>query len=528
MKILFVRPRYDDGFGMKPLGLAILSAIAKAEGHQTSLFDTGYIEHELGSYHYLNDLRSVKIMKPVDFSAYALLKPKISLRESLEENLKEKPDLLAFSVIYGQHFIAEKLSKYAKEFDPNISVIWGGPYVTVDPGGALQRGADYACVGDGLIAFAEFLKAMESGRDPSGIANLWCRRNAKIIRNPLGPLETNLDALPYLDWGIFRKHDFLKPYDGKVLRGGDHMIAWGCINRCSYCINEHYQDLYKQHGHRFKIRRYSVDRIVSELKYQKDLYDLQMYKFCDENFLLVSLPYLREFAKKYAECVGLPFTTACHPKLVTEEKIALLKEAGCVSLSIGIESGNSEYRKNILNRPDSIEDIKRAFSLAKNSGIRTMAFNMFGLPFYTRKIYEETIALNRQAGVEVPTASFFYPFKGTKLRDTSIKHGFYSEEMDALKPYMKMAPTLTFENLSEDQLKQMFSVFTLYIKLPECYHTYIKRSEVLDSLGARLRTKLIEIYDNTVWRNGTGKFIDDNNGGQYLAKLQQIMAEEKI
>ena len=237
-----------------------------------------------------------------------------------------------------------------------------------------------------------------------------------------------------------------------------------------------------------------------------------------KNGIRLPVEYLEEFAEKYPAEVGIPFTTACHPKLVTEEKINLLKKAGCVSLSIGIETGDDEYRKKILNRTDSIDDVVQAFTLAKNAGIRTMAFNMMGLPFYTREIYEKTIELNRAAGVKYPTVSFFYPFMGTKLREIAIENNFYDPEMDKTNPNMKIAsPSLKFDNLSEEQLKEMYSVFALYVRLPEKYHKDIQRSETLDDTGKQLRKNLIEIYDNTIWKNIQWSILPDTfHASNYL------------
>lgn len=524
MKILFVRPRYDDGFGMKPISIAILSAIAKKAGFETNLFDTGYLEHEFGSYHYLKELRSVKLMKPVDFSVYNFNKTKVILEEAVIKAVDTyEPALIAVSVISGQHILAEKISNYIKRHKPQTTIIWGGPHVTVAPVNALKQGADYVCVGEGLTAFDNFLKTFARGGDLSRLDNIWSMHDGETIQNKLAPLKESLDDLPYLDWTIFEERDFLKPYDGNVLRGGDHMVTWGCPNRCSYCINEYYQNLYKNNNHRFTIRRYSVDRLIRELKHLKDTYKLQFLKFCDENFLLAPVEYLEEFTYKYAKEVNLPFTTACHPKLVTKEKIKLLKKAGCVSLSIGIETGDTDYRRKILNRTDSVDDVVWAFSLAKDAGIRTMAFNMLGLPFYNRDIYEKTIKLNRKAGVKYPTVSFFYPFKGTKLRDIAIANKFYKPEMDRLTPNLKVGtPALVFNNLNESELKEMFNVFALYVKLPEYYWKYIRRSEKTDAVGKMLRNKLIEIYENTVWKN-EGRFKKDGNKQKYIQKLEGFM-----
>ena len=523
-KVLFVRPRYDDGYGMKPISIAILSAIAKREGFETKLFDTGYIEHEFGSYHYLKDLRTVKLMKPVDFSSYNFSKTRMSLEQAVIQSLDAyDPGIVAISVISGQHILAGKISGYIKRHKPGIVVIWGGPHATVAPEDSLRNGADYVCIGEGLEAFAGFLRAFLRNGDLSRLDNIWSLDNERIIRSRLAPLHETLDDLPFLDWTIFEERDFLKPYDGRVLRGGDHMVTWGCPNRCSYCINEHYQNIYKNNNQKFIIRRYSVDRIIEELKYFKNNYKLQFLKFCDENFLLAPVEYLKYFASKYAKEIQIPFTTACHPKLVTEQKIELLKEAGCASLSIGIETGDEKYRKNVLNRTDSIEDIVRAFSLAKEAGIRTMSFNMLGLPFYNRDIYEKTIGLNRKAGAKYLTASFFYPFKGTKLRNIAIKNKNYSPEMDITTVNLKVGtPALVFKELSKDELKEMFNVFALYVKLPEYYWKYIRRSEKSDAIGKKLRNKLLDIYENTVWKND-GWFRDDGKKEKYIDELDDIV-----
>ncbi|MBN1974915.1 MAG: B12-binding domain-containing radical SAM protein [Sedimentisphaerales bacterium] len=527
MKILFVRPRYDDGFGMKPISISILSALAKKAGFETSLFDAGNYDHEFGSYHYLKDLNSVKLMKPVDFSRYNFQKEKMKLEEAIIRKLESfNPDIVAVSVISGQHILAEKISRYIKEYKPAVKIIWGGPHVTVAPYDALHQGADYICVGEGLTAFDKFINVFSRGGDLSSLNNIWSLNNNKPNCNNLASMKESLDDLPYLDWSIFGEKDFLKPYDGEVLRGGDHMVTWGCPNKCSYCINEYYQNLYRDNHRKFVIRRYSPERIISELKYLKDTYKLEFLKFCDENFLLTPVEYLKDFADKYAKEVNIPFTTACHPRLVTEEKIDLLKKAGCASLSIGIETGDAEYRKNILNRTDSIDDVVRAFHMAKNAGIRTMAFNMLGLPFYSRDIYDKTIELNRRSQAQYSTASFFYPFKGTKLREVAIKNKFYVSEMDVNCPMLRMGtPSLVFNEFDADELKEMFSVFGLYIKLPENYRKYIQRSEITDSIGLRLRNKLIEIYENTVWKND-GWFIDDGNEDSYIDELEHIMEED--
>jgi len=52
-------------------------------------------------------------------------------------------------------------------------------------------------------------------------------------------------------------------------------------------------------------------------------------------------------------------------KFVTEDKVKLLKKMNCVSVPLGVETGDPEIRKNLLNRVDSLDQIKNAFHLLK-------------------------------------------------------------------------------------------------------------------------------------------------------------------
>ena len=448
MKILFVLPRDASDFGHKPVGISVLSAIAKRLGHETALLDTGFFKHEYSITGYDKIFTGIDMFKPVSYEGYNL--PNIT-EDSLENITRDalysfQPDIVAISLYFPFDRIAKEIIRTVKKFDPKTAVIVGGPQVTADPAGAKELGADYINVGEGLISWARFLE------DPKSLGKL-------------NPLLDDLDQLPAIDYSIYEPRHFLKSFDGKVYRGGDHMITWGCPNQCSYCINHHYRDLYKSAGHSFHVRRYSLDVIIEELRYLKERYALNFFKFCDENFLLMPDDVLDEFVLDYRENVGLPFTTAVHPKTVTEHNIMLLKAAGCVSLSIGIENGNREYRKVVLHRSDTVEDILNAFHLARKHGIRTMSFNMGATPFYNRGMYEETIELNRQAQPDVATMSLYMPLPGTALAETARKYGFLKEgwKENIGNDYLNI-PMLTFPDLSSEEIVEMRDDFNRRIQ----------------------------------------------------------------
>ncbi len=522
MKVLFVWPN-KDGFGFKPIGLSLLSGIARSLDWETRLFDT--TEFDFGFVDSTQSGESAKIFKPVNLSQYGLVKRKLDLNERFTKVLEDfNPDCLALSVLSDEFLIANKISSISKEIDPELPIIWGGKYPTLNPEKTLKMfNADFVCVSEGLDAFPDFLKAFSGNGDLYNIPNIWARKNdGSIVQNNIRPLKKDLDDLPYVDWELFDRRQFYKPYDGDIYFSGDHMLNWGCPYSCSYCINHIYHEAY---NNRYFMRRYSIKRIINELKYLKNKYNLQLIKFHDEDFLMRPLENFRELSDVYSQEVNIPFVIETNPKSVNKEKVKLLKNMNCVSSSIAVETGNNELRKNMLRRVDSEEDIIRAFSLMKDVGIRTSAFVMLGIPFESRETYKDTVELVKKSDAQYPCPGFFFPFDGTELRERSIKEGFFDPEDEEKCVYKRDKPALKFENLSESELIEMRNVFVLYVKLPKCYEPYIKRSENQDDLGIKLRKRLLEIYDKTVWGND-GWYIDEGFEDKYLRDLNNLLKSD--
>lgn len=518
MKILFVWPN-KDSFGFKPIGLSLLSAIAKDLGWESRLFDT--TEIDFGFTDNTQAGESASFFKSVDLSGYSLHKKKLNLESSFTKVLKEfNPDCLALSVLSDEFIIAARISKLARKLNSKIPIIWGGKYPTLNPRKVLQEFcADFACVAEGIDAFSDFLKALSESGNLYNIPNIYAKKNSSIIRNKIRPLRKNLDDLPYLDWEIYDKRQFYKPFDGNIYIGGDHMLNWGCPYHCSYCINHFYHEAY---NNKYSMRRYSIKRIIRELKYLKKKYSLKFFKFHDEDFLMRPIENLRELSTAYRKEINLPFVIETNPKSVIKEKVKLLKEMNCVSVSVAIETGDINFRKNILKRIDSENDIVRAFSLFKDAGIRTSSFNLLGIPFETRRTFKKTINLNRKAQVQYPSINFFYPFEGTELRDIAIEKGFFDPQDKNTLVYRRDKPALFFDNLTQDELVQMKETFVFYVKLPKFYDPFIRRSEYSDVLGMRLRRKLLEIYRSTVLSHD-GWYLDDGLKNRYLFELDSIL-----
>jgi radical SAM superfamily enzyme YgiQ (UPF0313 family) len=75
-------------------------------------------------------------------------------------------------------------------------VLWGGTHPTLAPEDCMEF-ADIVCVGEGEGAVLDLMRAMDEGKDYSGIQNLWVKKGMEVSRNPIRPLIQDLDSLPW-------------------------------------------------------------------------------------------------------------------------------------------------------------------------------------------------------------------------------------------------------------------------------------------------------------------------------------------
>jgi len=429
LKITFLYPdffQYDEERylpeGRIYLGIGYLSAYLKREGHRTSL---------------------IHLVRPVG-------------REELLARLaEESPDLVAVSSTTHMFPHVRRWVSWIKE-ESDLFTVCGGAHPTLDPEGALREAPlDAVCLGEGEETLAELCAALEEGRDPSGIASLWVRRGEEIIRNPVRPLVEDLDSLPLPDREIFDPANFCEQQHER----GTLMASRGCPYSCTYCSNHAQRSIYP--NRRSYVRFRSVDNVMREIRaiIAADTGGRLRYIRFDDDILTLDREWFRELVERYREEVDLPFICNSRVDLLDEEKIAALKEAGCKTICMGIESGNPWLRKNVLGRRMSDQRILDAFRLCRKYGIGTVSLNMMGFPQEDFSMVLDTVKLNGRARPGITQITVFYPFPGTELyRDCREKGLFVDEDTDTL---FTRRSALRLEGISEEQMELVSEYFTV-------------------------------------------------------------------
>lgn len=279
-----------------------------------------------------------------------------------------KSDLVCFSSMSIHAEYTKSLIRAIRPKNPAALVVWGGIHPIVDPEDAISE-ADAVCRGEGEKAFPEFLSRLAQGQDYTGVGNFYFKRNGRIIRNGLLPLQTSaeMESLPYPLYAdrelLFRPGRGFTPLtllDYVRHEGLAYDILWaiGCPNRCIYCGNSRF--LKNDSGYA-RLRYRSVDYVVGEVNHVRArVPHLSAVTFQDDCFMAIPFPVLEEFADKWPKRVGLPFAVhGLMSRYVEPEKMRRLIAAGMFRVRMGIQSGSPQTLKS-FRRPDSVESIMKA------------------------------------------------------------------------------------------------------------------------------------------------------------------------
>lgn len=483
MKVLFFHPANYLEISI-PQGIAILSAVLKGEGHEVALFDTTFIKPRSYACEQLGMMAGPSIYKKTEYTIEDLVKddPVKDVIKEFQNKIDEfKPDLLAVSTMTTSYDFAVETLRKLKIKCP---VVVGGVHPTISPQEAIsEKVFDIVCVGEGEGALSDLCAAMQEGRDYTGIKNLWVKSNGKAHRNPYRPF-VDLDALPCPDWSMFDKRHLFRPFVGKIYVGGLYASSRGCPCDCTYCVNRTLREIFQDCGRYFHYQKpETTARHLAEIK---EKYGATWFKFVDDTFLLQPVDNLKKLCE-LVKPLNIQFGCSIRPNTVTEEKVKIVREMGCVAMSVGIETGNEEIRRKVLNRQISNKQIEDAFRIINAYDIRISAFNMVGLPGETRENVFETIEFNRKLNVKSGNVYVVYPFPKSQI---SMKHKIkYRTKSGKIIP-MGEGSVFRLSKMPPKEVEGLKKTFNMYLNLPKELWPVIKYAEQETKQGKKIYSAL--------------------------------------
>lgn len=487
-RVLLVYPNHMF-VNMLPLNIGILTACLRQNGFNVELFDTTFYKTADKP---LDEFRVETLqVRKFDLSSVGIhAKPNFYVDDFKAKVESFDPHLIAITCVEETFAQAVNMLESVKE--RRIPVIIGGVFSTMVPDLVLSHQlVDMICVGEGELALTELCYKMWRGEDYSSVRNLWIKKDGDIVRNPMRP-PIPLDEVPLCDWTLFEKERFYRPMQGRVLRMVPIEFDRGCPYRCRFCCSPSLTNIYKEQTSSNYFRRKSFDRIRLEFDTFIEKYGAEYLYFNSETFLAMSDDMFDEFIGIY-EKIRLPFWMQTRVETITEAKMARLKEVGCDRVSIGIEHGNEEFRKRILQKRFSNSEVVEKLDIFRRVKIPITINNIIGFPGETRELIFDTIELNRQIPSDSVNCYYFAPFRGTALFEEAFEKGYINEGYSRTKGLM-VEPTLDLPTISKEELRGLVRVFSLYVKFPKEEWPRIERAEKFDEEGDRIFGELSAEY----------------------------------
>ncbi len=225
-------------------------------------------------------------------------------------------------------------------------------------------------IGEAEITICELVEATENGVDLSNVDGIIYKKDGEYVRTAQAKSINDLDALQYPDYDGFEFDLVLgkQPTDENMLFKGNYAcVSFGrsCPYTCTFCF----------HPSGVKYRKRSIDSVFKEIDWLLEKYDIKNLNITDELFSH-DMEYVKEFCKGIKER-NLGFRVSLRADFISEELVRLLKDSGCVTAVLGLESADNTILKS-MRKNITIEQTEAALKILHDVGLNTQGFFIFG------------------------------------------------------------------------------------------------------------------------------------------------------
>lgn len=344
-----------------PLGLMYLSAVLKKEGI------------------------SCKIINPFVQS--------LSLKTTVKDIAALNPKIVGISVTTLQIRGAVQLARALKKiFGRKIFIVVGGPHISIDPDFVRTFTCfDCGISGEAELTFPKIVKKV--------------LKKKKVDRIIKSDLPLNLDALPFPDRKQIKIDDYFEVENPTATM----ITSRGCPYNCLFCSRVAISD---------KVRFLNPKLVVDEIELIKEQYK-HNFTFLDDTFTLSRTHTMALCREMIRRKVNINWSCNTRANLLDTQLVRLMKKAGCNLILIGIESGNENFRNQVVAKNILDKDIFKAVRICRQAGITVGGYFMLGFPGESKNMLWETASAPKKFNLDIMSihATTIYP--GSQLFQTA-------------------------------------------------------------------------------------------------------------
>jgi radical SAM PhpK family P-methyltransferase len=306
------------------------------------------------------------------------------------------------------------LVAFIRRYNREVKIVIGGPYIssqakTLTPEELSDQfkllGGDFYVIGaEGEHAFACLLDVICNGGDLASVENIAYREGDRFVltreSQESNPLEENM-----IEWSRFPKADI-----GEFLT---LRTAKSCPFACSFCGFPQRAGAYKY---------LPVELVEKDLNAINDLGTVTTVAFIDDTFNVPKTRFKELMRMMIRNKYDFKWNCYYRSDHGDDEAIALMAEAGCEGVLLGIESGSDRMLKN-MNKTARRKDYERSIPLLQKSGISCYASLIIGFPGETLETVQETIDLIEQTKPDFYRPQIWYFDPITPIADRRDEFG---------------------------------------------------------------------------------------------------------
>jgi len=369
---------------------------------------------------------------------------RITAEESSRSILEFNPRLVAI-VVYGQQPSASTqnmvgarlLIESLKKNNPKFKIILLGLHPSAVARNTIEEEqADFVCQGEGPHTIKRLLSInMNNMEELRTVPGLWYQNEGVVCYTkpaPLIPQEELATELPGMAWDLLPMEKYRTSNWHAMTNGGDRYsfaslyTSLGCPFRCSFCcINAPFgnNNLENWDYGRNKFRFWDPEFMITEFDTLHNM-GIKNIKLADEMFVLNKDHFL-----KLCNLIidrGYNFNIWAYARIdtVKEEYLETLKKAGINWLALGIESGNTEVRKDVIKGVFSDIKIQDLVDKIQNAGISVIGNYIFGLPEDNIETMQDTLNMAQELNCEFANFYSTMAYPGSKLYLDALREGW--------------------------------------------------------------------------------------------------------
>ncbi|MBN1402398.1 MAG: B12-binding domain-containing radical SAM protein [Anaerolineae bacterium] len=342
--------------------------------------------------------------------------------ESFTEALRaHRPRVVGLSILTTVRATAVELAQSARAAGAVIVV--GGSDPTARPESYLEpslgRGpvADFVVIGEGEDALVALVATILGSGGPSSwaqIPGIAYRLDDELVLTQPRSLRRDIDSIPIPARELTEVERYREAWREKHGFFSLSVItSRGCPYGCAWCQKSVF-------GRSYRPR--SPQLVAQEMREIKTGYAPDRLRIVDD-VLGIDKDWVRRWRNAVVERDAvIPFECLSRVDLVDRELLEMFKQAGCMRIAFGAESG-SQRVLDAMNKGTQVAQIRQAARWCHDLGIELYFFIMVGYPGEEWRDILATVSLLRETVPDAFSSTIAYPLPGTP---------FYEEVCDRL------------------------------------------------------------------------------------------------